>query len=48
MCAIGRYDTTRAPVGSRSPNASRRLSTVQQTFAWSIITPFGGPVVPDV
>ena len=48
MWAIGRYDTTRAPSTSMSPNASRMHSIVHVMFAWSSITPFGGPVVPEV
>jgi hypothetical protein len=47
MCAIGRYDTTRQPVASM-PSAARNAVSVQSMFSWSSITPFGGPVVPDV
>ena len=48
MCAIGRYDTSRRPSGETCASVRRRLSAVQQMLAWSSITPFGGPVVPEV
>jgi hypothetical protein len=38
----------REPSTSAEPNVLRMHSTVQATLAWSSITPFGGPVVPEV
>ena len=52
MCAIGRYDTCRFPAKSVIEVWSRMIwptdSSVQSTLLWLSITPFGGPVVPDV
>ena len=48
MWAIGRYETRRLPAKSSKSMQRLRLSTVQATLPWVIITPFGGPVVPEV
>ncbi len=48
MCAIGRYDTTFHPATSVRPIDSSSTLAVYTTLYWLIITPFGGPVVPDV
>jgi len=47
MWAIGRNETCRQPaIGS--PVARAMLSSTQHRFRWESITPFGGPVVPEV
>ncbi len=46
MCAIGRYETTRAPSGNLMIWSNERPA--ESTFACVICTPLGGPVVPDV
>ena len=46
MCAIGRYETTRAPAGTWLIWANDRPAV--NSLSWVICTPFGGPVVPDV
>ena len=48
MCAIGRYETTFQPITSVWPMHSSRISAVYTTLNWLIITPLGGPVVPEV
>ena len=48
MCAIGKYDTTRLNSTSTPVIVRTKQSTVHTMLAWSSITPFGGPVVPDV
>ena len=47
-CAPSAGTRRAASPSASTPSAARRLSTVQQMLAWSSITPFGGPVVPDV
>ena len=46
MCAIGRYETTRAPAGNWMIWSKERPAV--SSFACVIWTPFGGPVVPEV
>ena len=50
MWAIGRYEIRRLPGNSEasSPKQRRSCSMVNTTLPWLIITPFGGPVVPEV
>ena len=48
MWAMGRYDTSRLPENGLEADAAQQASTVQATLRWVIITPLGGPVVPEV
>jgi hypothetical protein len=46
ICDSGRYDNIRSAL--LIPPISRAEPAVHARFAWDSITPFGGPVVPDV
>jgi hypothetical protein len=46
MCAIGRYETTRAPSGNWMIWSNERPAVI--SLSCVICTPLGGPVVPEV